>query len=214
MEQWLSDDCNLLQMNTYSSWLGQKGNRLVHSAKYKNIWTFNCLRQQMFFCSIRRRRQRRQRERQKSNRFILAKQQLSRASRTCITLSRHCTTTTWKCLISRFVEEVNTRQRLSFSFPELWYRLLQFNSRKIYQHLTNWTTWIKHDKVWSTANSLKERRKSSLLFKWCFRCRRSLLLKLPNENKNCNLSNEGKLNKNVFRCQISRFAVLRIVSKC
>ena len=78
MEQWLSDDCNLLQMNTYSSWLGQKGNRLVHSAKYKNIWTFNCLRQQMFFCSIRRRRQRqrRQRERQKSNRFILAKQQL------------------------------------------------------------------------------------------------------------------------------------------
>ena len=69
---------NLLQMNTYSSWLGQKGNRLVHSAKYKKIWTFSCLRQQMFFCSIRRRRrpQRRQRERQKSNRFILAKQQL------------------------------------------------------------------------------------------------------------------------------------------
>ena len=37
MEQWLSVDCNLLQMNTYSSWLGQKGNRLVHSVKYKNI---------------------------------------------------------------------------------------------------------------------------------------------------------------------------------
>ena len=43
MEQWLSADCNLLQMNTYSSWLGQKGNRLVHSVKYKNIRTFNCL---------------------------------------------------------------------------------------------------------------------------------------------------------------------------
>ena len=121
MEQWLSADCNLLQMNTYSSWLGQKGNRLVHSVKYKNIRTFNCLRQQMFFCSIRRRRQRqrRQREQQKSNRFILAKQQLC----TCITLSRHCTITTWNCLISRFVEDVNTRQRLSFSFPELWYSL-------------------------------------------------------------------------------------------
>ena len=170
MEQWLSADCNLLQMNTYSSWLGQKGNRLVHSVKYKNIRTFNCLRQQMFFCSIRRRRQRqrRQREQQKSNRFILAKQQLC----TCITLSRHCTITTWNCLISRFVEDVNTRQRLSFSFPELWYSLLEFNSRKICQHLTNWTSWNKRDKVWSSANSLRERRKSSLLFKWRFRGRR------------------------------------------
>ena len=51
---------------------------------------------------------------------------------TCITLfctffCRHCTTTTWKCLISRFVEVVNTRQRstfLSFQFPDLWYILL------------------------------------------------------------------------------------------
>ena len=33
-------------------------------------------------------------------------------------------------LISRFVEDVNTRQRLSFSFPELWYSLLELNSRK------------------------------------------------------------------------------------
>ena len=57
---------------------------------------------------------------------------------TCITLfctflSRRCTTTTWKCLISRLVEDVNTRQRLSFSFPELWYNLLEFNSRKIWR---------------------------------------------------------------------------------
>ena len=115
-------------MNTYSSWLGQKGNRLVHSVKYKNIRTFSCLRQQMFFCSRRRRRQRqrRQREQQKSNRFILAKQQLC----TCITLSRHCTITTWNCLISRFVEDVNTRQRLSFSFPELWNSLYNSTPEK------------------------------------------------------------------------------------
>ena len=40
----------------------------------------------------------------------------------CTFLCRHCTTTTWrwKCLISRFVEEVNTREQLSFFFPELW----------------------------------------------------------------------------------------------
>ena len=41
---------------------------------------------------------------------------------------RHCTTTTWKCPISRFVEDVNTKERLSFYFPELPYR---FKSRKI-----------------------------------------------------------------------------------
>ena len=94
----------------------------------------------------------------------IAKQQLC----TCITLfctflSRRCTTTTWKCLISRFVEDGNTRQQLSFSFPELWYSLLEFNSRKICQHLTKWTRWNKRDKVWSSATSL---------FKWRFRSRR------------------------------------------
>ena len=54
-------------------------------------------------------RRRRQRERQKSRRFRLAKQQLC----TCITLfstflCRHCTTTTWKWLISPLMENVNT----------------------------------------------------------------------------------------------------------
>ena len=68
----------------------------------------------------------------KSNRFRLAKQQLC----TCITLfytllCRHYMTATWKCLISRFVADVNTRQRLLFSFLELWYCVLEFNSRKI-----------------------------------------------------------------------------------
>ena len=104
--------------------------------------------------------------RKKSNRCRLAKQQLC----TCITLfctflCRHCTTTTWKCLISRFVENANTRQQLYFSFAELWYSLLEFNSRKNCQHLTNWTSWNKRDKVWSSANKL---------FQWSFRCRRCL----------------------------------------
>ena len=47
--------------------------------------------------------------------------------------------------ISRFVEDVNTRQRLSFSFPVLWHSPLEFNSRQICQHLTNCTRWSKHD---------------------------------------------------------------------
>ena len=55
----------------------------------------------------------------------------------CTFLSRRCTTTTWKCLISRSVENGNTRQQLSFSFPKLWYNPLEFNSKTICQHLTN-----------------------------------------------------------------------------
>ena len=56
----------------------------------------------------------------KSNRFRLAKQQLC----TCITLlctflCRHCTTTTRKGQISRFVKDGNTREQLSLSFAEL-----------------------------------------------------------------------------------------------
>ena len=79
----------------------------------------------------------------------------ARASRFfCTFLCRRCTTTTWKCLISRFVENVTTRQQLYFYFPELRYSLLKFNSRKNCQHLTNWTKWNKRDKVWSSANSL------------------------------------------------------------
>ena len=127
--------------------------------------------------TYKQQRRRRQRERQKSNWLRLAKQQLC----TCITLffflCRHSTTTTWKCLILRFSEDVNTRQRLSFSFPELWCSILEFNSRNICQHLTKWTRWNKRDKVWSSATSL---------FKWpirgrCRRCRLSsiLLLKQP-----------------------------------
>ena len=62
-----------------------------------------------------------------------------------------------------------------FSFPELRYSLLEFNSRKICQHLTNWTRWIKHNKVWSRASSL---------FKWHFHslrllCCLSLLMRQP-----------------------------------
>ena len=74
----------------------------------------------------------RQRVRQKSKRFRQGKQQLC----TCITLfctflCRRCTTTTWKCLISRFVEDGNTGQQLSFSFLELWYSPSELSSQKI-----------------------------------------------------------------------------------
>ena len=68
------------------------------------------------------RRRRRQRELQKNNRLRLAKQQLC----TCITLFctflyRHCTTTTRKCLISRFMEDVNKLLWNFLSHSELGY---------------------------------------------------------------------------------------------
>ena len=76
-------------------------------------------------------RRRGERERQKNN------NNFARASRFfCTFLSRRCTTTTWKWPISSFVEDRNTRQQLSFSFPELWYSPLEFNSKKSCQHLT------------------------------------------------------------------------------
>ena len=84
----------------------------------------------------------------------------------CKFFSRRCTTTTWKCLISRFVEDWNTKQQFSFSFPDFLYNPLKFNSKEICQHLTNSTRWNKRDKVWRSA----ERHS---LFKWRFRGRRS-----------------------------------------
>ena len=78
-------------------------------------------------------------------------------------LWRRCTTTTWNGPTSRFVWDVNTGQRFSFPFPELWYSPLELISRKIRQNLSNWTKWNKRDKVWSSMNSL---------FKWLFCSRR------------------------------------------
>ena len=62
---------------------------------------------------------------------------------------------------------MNSKQRLSLSFPKQ-YSLVELNSKKYGQHLTNWTTWNKRDKVWSSA---------SPLFKCLFRsCRRRCCL--------------------------------------
>ena len=70
-------------------------------------------------------------ENDKKKRFRLTKQQLCKFITLCCTfLCRHCTTTTWKYLISRLMEDLKTRQRLYFSFPELLYSLLEYNSKK------------------------------------------------------------------------------------
>ena len=83
----------------------------------------------------------------------------------CTFFCRHCATTTWKCLISHFVENVNSRQHFYVSSPELWYSLLEFNSLNKCQHLMNWTRWNKRDKVWSSATSLLIKVAFSLPFR-------------------------------------------------
>ena len=133
----------------------------------KNIYICRELKQRP-----RRRRRQRQRERQKSNFnwYRLTKQQLY----TCITffcifLCRCCTPTTWNFLFSRIVEDVNTRQQFSFSFPELRYNPLEFNPRKNRYYLPNWTRWNKFDKVWSSVNILFEWRFCSCRRRCCFK---------------------------------------------
>ena len=95
---------------------------------------------------LKQRRRRQQRERQKSIGFISKTTTLHMHQAFCICHCRHCTTTKWKRLISRFVEDGHTRQPRSFSFPVLWNNPLEFNSRIICQHLTNCTRWSKRDR--------------------------------------------------------------------
>ena len=86
---------------------------------------------------LKMRRRRQQRKRQKSNRLRLAKQQL----RKCITLFctflyRHSMTTTWKYLISRFMEDVNKPLRNFLSLSELGYGFKEFSSKGVSLNLT------------------------------------------------------------------------------
>ena len=90
-------------------------------------------------------------------RFKQAKQQLC----TCIRLSLHDYNV--KVPNFTFCRRRKLRQWLSFSFPELWYCLLEFNSWRICLHLTNYSKWNKRKNVWRSTNAL---------FKWRFRTRR------------------------------------------
>ena len=116
---------NYVKGEPFSNGIYIKGSPFLSKIVYKRVrsctlgrslpvYSFRALKQRR---RRRRRRRRRQRERQRSNRIRLAKQQIC----TCITLfctflCRCFTTTTLKCLISRFVKDVYTRQRLAFFF--------------------------------------------------------------------------------------------------
>ena len=82
----------------------------------------------------------------------------------CTLLCRHCRTTTWNCLISRFVEDVNTRQLLSFSFSWTRSSLQEFNSTKKIPAF---------DDLYEMEKARKSLKQRDFTFKQRFRSRRS-----------------------------------------
>ena len=127
---------------------------MKHSAFFSSVILLT-----LFFTrELKRRRRRRQRERQKSNRFYWQTNNFARASRFFVHfLAREMPSFT----LCRGREQ-KTTTFLFFSWTLI--QPLKFKSKKICQHLTNWTRWNKRDKVWSSANSL--------VHKWRFRSRR------------------------------------------
>ena len=67
----------------------------------------------LFIRELKQRRRPRQRERRKSNNIIKKHNYFARASSFFVHFCRHCTTHV-KCLIARFLEDVNKRQRIFF----------------------------------------------------------------------------------------------------
>ena len=59
----------------------------------------------------------------------------------CTFLCRRCTTTTWKCVIFRFMEVVNKRRRISLSLSKLECGPQEINSGELRVHLTFSATW-------------------------------------------------------------------------
>ena len=82
----------------------------------------------------------RQRERQKNNRFCKQNNNFAHASRFFVHFfARFCTITTWKCLISRFMEDVNKRRRNFISISVLGYgQEIQFHGGFAYIWQSRW----------------------------------------------------------------------------
>ena len=74
-------------------------NFIKQCVKVKSFLTKNPWIRPWIIREFKPRRRRQQRERQKSSKFF------------CTFLCRYYTTTTWKCLISRFMEDANKRRR-------------------------------------------------------------------------------------------------------
>ena len=112
-------------------------------------------------------------------------------------LSLHDYCTTWKCLISSFLKDASTRQRLSFSIPELRCRsfLIQLQRKMpTFDELHEMYNW-------SSTNSL---------FKWRYRSRHGLCcLRGSNTALQC-WNNAAAIRNNVVT-MLQRGVALKIV---
>ena len=108
------------------------------------------------------RRRRRQRRRQKSDRFNIQNNNFSCALRLFVRtfLCRHCTTMTWKCLFSRFTEEVHNRRRNFFSISDDLDMVLRNSTLGgfTYTWQSQWLGVLNRDEAWENANLLFQRR--------------------------------------------------------
>ena len=75
----------------------------------------------------------------------------------CTILCRHCMTTTWKCLISRYTQEVHKRRRISSLFLNLDI-ILRNSTLRVRLQLTKLVAWSNRSEDWKNANSLFQRR--------------------------------------------------------
>ena len=100
-------------------------------------------------------RRRRKRKRQKSN---WLNKQNNNVTLFCTFLCSHSRTTTGKCLISRFMGDVNKRQLNFLPLSEFEYGSKEFGSKRVRLHLTKLMSWSYRDRDWKNANSLSKRR--------------------------------------------------------
>ena len=84
-----------------------------------------------------------------------------------ISFCRHCSPTTWNFLVSRFMEDVNSRQQFSFSFSDLRYSPLE-------------STPEKFPNIWQIEwNGIRKFETARFKCRFRCRCRRAVAYKLP-----------------------------------
>ena len=130
---------------------------------------------------------------------LLSKKTTSQVQHACLYI---CTTMTWKCLISRFMEDVNKRRRIFLSLSKLECGPQEINSREICLHLAFSADWNKRDNVWKNANAFSKGR---------LRCRRHRSSLLGTFR-----SDDGDGNEDVKKaiCLISKTTILHVHHHC
>ena len=93
-----------------------------------------------------------------SKRAIGLERENKNSARFCTFLRHHCTTTTSKCRIQRFMENANRRRRIFRSLSKLECSRNEINFREIRLHFTLSANWNKRDKDWKKKPPIQFKR--------------------------------------------------------